>query len=308
MKLSVVIPCYNSEKSIINVIDETISTIKLRNNIEYEIILINDGSTDNTFSVIKNICKNNKNIIGIDLSKNFGQASAMLAGYKYTSGNFIVHSDDDGQTPINELWKLVDKIKEGYDIVFAQYHRKKNTLIQNIGTWVNIKTSEIFLGKPKGVHIGNFFCCRKFIIEEICKNNNPYPFIGGLFIKTTHNFGTVKTVHRKRHFGKSNYNIKKMLSLWINGLTAFSVAPLRFASIVGIFTSFSGFFYACYLIVQRFIHDTIPEGYTSIMSVILFVSGIIMLLLGIIGEYVGRIYLNINKVPQFIVREEINTK
>ena len=99
-----------------------------------------------------------------------------------------------------------------------------------------------------------------------------------------------------------------MLTLWINGLTAFSVVPLRFASIIGILTSFTGFLYACYLIIQRYIHDTIPEGYTSIMSVILFVSGIIMLLLGIIGEYVGRIYLNINKVPQFIVREEINTK
>ena len=200
MKVSVVIPCYNSENSITNVVEETISTLKLREYVRYEIILVNDGSTDSTLSIVRNICKSNKNIIAIDLSKNFGQASAMLAGYNYASGNLIIHSDDDGQTPINKLWDLIDKIKEGYDIVFAQYHSKKNTLIQNIATWVNIKTSEFFLGKPKGIHIGNFFCCKKFIIEEICKNDNPYPFIGGLFIKTTHNFGTVNTEHRKRHF------------------------------------------------------------------------------------------------------------
>ncbi|MDC3282897.1 glycosyltransferase, partial [Opitutales bacterium] len=277
MKVSVVIPCYKSEDSIQSVVSETISVLQRRKNIEYEIILVNDGSPDNTFSVLKDICANNKNIIAIDLSKNFGQACAMLAGYSAITGDIVVHSDDDGQTPIDYLWNLVDKLIEGHDIVFAQFNKKKNSFIQNIGTWINIKTSEIFIGKPKGIHLSNFFCCKSFVIKEISKNNNPYPFIGGLFIKSTHNFGTIETLHRSRTHGKSNYSLKKMIGLWLNGLTAFSVVPLRFASVIGMLTSFTGFSYACYLIIQRYIHDTIPEGYTSIMSAVLFVSGIIML-------------------------------
>jgi undecaprenyl-phosphate 4-deoxy-4-formamido-L-arabinose transferase len=308
MKISVVIPCYKSEDSIKRVVSETISVLQQRKDTDYEIILVNDGSPDNTFCVLKEICANNKNIIALDLSKNFGQACAMLAGYSVITGDIVVHSDDDGQTPIDYLWKLIDKLQEGHDIVFAQFDKKKNSFIQNIGTWINIKTSEIFIGKPKGIHLSNFFCCKNFVIKEISKNNNPYPFIGGLFIKSTINFGAVETLHRKRTHGKSNYNLKKMIGLWLNGFTAFSIVPLRIASFLGMVTAFTGFGYASYLIIQHVIHDTIPPGYTSIAAILLVVSGIIMLLLGIIGEYIGRIYLNINKIPQYIVREKINNK
>jgi len=308
MKVSVVIPCYKSKDSIRTVVSETISILQQRKNTDYEIVLVNDGSPDNTFCVLKEICADNKNIIALDLSKNFGQACAMLAGYSEITGDIIVHSDDDGQTPIDYLWKLIDKLQEGHDIVFAQFDKKKNSLIQNIGTWINIKTSEIFIGKPKGIHLSNFFCCKSFVIKEIIKNNNPYPFIGGLFIKSTQNFGTIKTLHRSRTHGKSNYKLKNMIGLWLNGFTAFSIVPLRIASLLGMITALAGFGYACYLIIQRIIHDTIPAGYTSIAAILLVVSGIIMMLLGIIGEYTGRIYLNINKIPQYIVREKINSK
>ena len=301
MKVSVVIPCYKSEDSIQSVVSETISVLQQKKDTDYEIILVNDGSPDNTFSVLKEICANNENIIALDLSRNFGQACAMLAGYSVITGDIVVHSDDDGQTPIDYLWKLVDKLQEGHDIVFAQFDKKKNSFIQNIGTWINIKTSEIFIGKPKGIHLSNFFCCKNFVIKEISKNINPYPFIGG------HNFGTIETLHRNRTHGKSNYNLKKMLSLWLDGFTAFSIVPLRIASLIGMMTAFAGFIYAIYLVKQRIIHDTIPEGYTSIAAILLVVSGIIMILLGIIGEYVGRIYVNINKIPQYVVRNKINS-
>jgi len=307
MKISVVIPCYKSENSIREVVSETLYILNQRNDINYEIVLVNDGSPDNTLSVMKEICANNENIIALDLSKNFGQACAMLAGYSVVTGDVVVHSDDDGQTPINYLWKLIDKLEEGHDIVFAQFDKKKNSLIQNVGTWINKKTSEILIGKPKGIHLSNFFCCKQFVIKEISKNNNPYPFIGGLFIKSTHSFGTVETIHRKRTHGESNYNLKKMLSLWLNGFTAFSIVPLRIASLIGMITAFTGFIYAIYLVKQRLIHDTIPEGYTSIAAILLVVSGIIMILLGIIGEYIGRIYVNINKTPQYVVRKKINS-
>ena len=143
MKISVVIPCYKSENSICEVVSETLYILNQRNDINYEIVLVNDGSPDNTLSVMKEICANNENIIALDLSKNFGQACAMLAGYSVVTGDVVVHSDDDGQTPIDYLWKLIDKLEEGHDIVFAQFDKKKNSLIQNVGTWINKKTSEI---------------------------------------------------------------------------------------------------------------------------------------------------------------------
>ena len=308
MKISVVIPCYKSQEYIEGIVFETQSVLRKRSKYIHEIILINDGSPDNTFNVIKEICKNNITVKAVNLSRNFGQANAMMAGYNYVSGDIIVHSDDDGQTPINFLWDLVDELEKGHDIVFAKFFKKENHIIQNLGSRLNNLMSEILIGKPKGLHFGNFWVCRRYVIEEIRKNQNPFPYIGGMFLKTTLNISQVETIHRPRKYGKSTYSFLKMCGLWYNGFTAFSIVPLRIASFLGMITALTGFAYACYLIIQRIIHDTVPAGYTSIAAILLLVSGITMILLGIVGEYIGRIYLNINKIPQYIVREEINTK
>lgn len=308
MKISVVIPCYKSQEYIEGIVFEIQSVLRERPQYNYEIILVNDGSPDNTFNVIKKICKNDITVKALNLSRNFGQANAMMAGYNYISGEIIVHSDDDGQTPVNFLWNLVDELETGYDIVFAKFIKKENSIIQNFGSKLNNLMSEILIGKPKNLHLGNFWVCRKYVIEEIRKNQNPFPYIGGMFMKTTLNISQVETIHRPRKYGKSTYSFLKMCGLWYNGFTAFSIIPLRIASFLGITTALAGFAHACYLIIQKIMHDTVPEGYTSIATILLLVSGIIMILLGIIGEYIGRIYININKVPQYIVREEINTK
>lgn len=306
-KISFVIPCYYSSQTLGDTVQEIVEVVNLQDSYDYEIVLVNDGSQDNTFKVIERLCASNNKIKGINLAKNFGQANATLAALANATGELIVYSDDDGQSPVDEVWKLIDKINEGYDIVFAKFKVKKNSLFQNFGSEINNIMASLLIGKPKNLHMGNFWVARKYIIDEVIKCRNPYPYIGGLFLKATSNISDVLTGHRERSVGKSNYTFLKMLSLWLNGFTAFSVMPLRFATVLGGSCSILGFAYILIIIVLKVKHPNMPVGYSSIMSTLLFVGGMIMLMLGVIGEYVGRIYINMNKIPQYVVSKKINS-
>lgn len=306
MKISFVIPCYRSEKTLTAVVNEIITTISTRND-DYEIIMVNDNSPDNVYSIIKKLCNNNPKLKGIDFAKNFGQHAALMAGYSLCSGDLIVSVDDDGQTPIDEVYSLIDKINEGYDVVYGTYKSKKHSYFRNFGSKVNDLMSRILIGKPKNLKQTSFFIAKKFVISEILKYNNAYPYIGGLVIRTTDKIANVVVKHRERQEGKSGYTLKKLLSLWFNGFTAFSVKPLRMSSIIGCLSSFLGMIYGMFVIVRKFVNPNIAIGYSSIMSVILFIGGIIMIMLGLIGEYLGRIYICINKSPQYIIREKIDS-
>ena len=303
-KLSFVVPCYNSEKTIKIVVEEIISLVYHK--YSYEIILVNDNSNDKTFDVIKGLCAKNDNIIGINLSKNFGQHSAILAGFSVVSGDIVIYSDDDGQTPLDEMFKLINELELGYDIVFAKFRQKKNSIIQNFGTRLNNLMSTYLMDKPKNLHLGNFWASKRFIIDESVKSKNPNPYLAGIFLSITKKIGVVPTNHRERIIGKSNYTIMKMLNLWLNGFTAYSVKPLRLASILGVIFSISGFIYLCFIVFNKYRYPSIPMGYSSIMVVLLFIGGGILTTLGIIGEYIARIYMNINNVPQYIIKERIN--
>ena len=306
IKLSVVIPCYNSMETLKIVVESMRKEIKKMKNYDYEIILVNDGSTDQTLAVIKSFCEKNEKIKGINLSQNFGQASAMLAGYSISTGEVVVHSDDDGQTPIDELHKLLKKLEEGYDMVFAQFDAKKNSFIQNIGTKINNLMAYYLIDKPKGLHMGNFWVCQSFVAKEAVKCRNPYPYLAGIFLQITKNIGTVPTSHKKRLSGKTNYTFRKMISLWLNGFTAFSIKPLRIASILGFLTSIGGFSYLIFIIMKRLQNPEFYTGYTLLAASFFFIGGMIMLLLGMLGEYIGRIYMNINNKPQYAIRESFN--
>jgi len=305
-KFSFVIPCYYSSETITATVAEIVEVMGTRNGNDYEVVLVNDGSKDQTFEVIKKIAKTNPKIKGINLTKNFGQANATLAGFAETSGDLVVYCDDDGQSPVGELWKLVDKIDEGYDVVFAKFKVKRNSAFQNFGSKINNLMARVLIGKPKHLHMGNFWVARKNIIDEMAKCTNPYPYIGGLFLRTTSNISDVATDHRERAAGRSNYTFFKLLSLWLNGFTAFSVLPLRVATVLGISCSTIGFIYIVVVVIEKFKYPAMPLGYSSMMSALLFIGGMIMMMLGVIGEYVGRIYMNMNKIPQYVVKEKIN--
>lgn len=305
-KISFVIPCYRSEKTVSHVVAEIQEKMKELAQYEYDIILVNDCSPDRTIDVIRRLCQENANIKGIDFARNFGQHSALMAGLRNSDGDYVVCLDDDGQTPADEVDKLIEKLEEGYDAVYAKYEHKQHSPFRNFGSRINELMTRVMLEKPKELYVSSYFAVKKFVVEDMIRYENSYPYVIGLVLRSTRNIVNVPVNHREREEGTSGYTLKKLLGLWFNGFTAFSVKPLRIATAVGALSAVAGFLYGIYTIVKRLINPDVPMGFSSTMAAIVFFGGMIMLMLGLIGEYVGRIYISLNNSPQYVIREKIN--
>ncbi len=306
--LSFVIPCYRSELTIQKVYDEIVEIVAQRREYDYEIIAVNDCSPDGVLKVLKDIASKDVKFKLINLSKNFGKHSAMMAGYAFVKGDYIVNLDDDFQCPINELWKLVDPVDSGEcDCATAVYARKKEASWKKLGSFVNMAMFNMMLNPPEGVSLENFTVFKRFICDEIRHYCNPYPYMAGLVLRTTHNIKMVPMEERGRADGSATgFTLGKSLSLLLNGLTSFSVKPLRVATFSGVLFALIGFIYGLVIIIRKMIYPLIPVGYSSMMAVQLFSSGVIMLILGMIGEYLGRIYISLNNAPQYVIRDTMN--
>lgn len=305
-KVSFVIPCYRSEKTITHVVDEIHATMAGLGKYEYEIVLVNDCSPDDTFGVIRQLCEKDARIVGVNLAKNFGQHAALMAGFRQVQGDIVVCLDDDGQTPANEVDKLLAKIDEGEDVVYAKYNHKQHSAFRNFGSRVNELMLRVMLGKPKELFISSYFAARRFVIDEVKRYENSYPYVIGLVLRATKRIVNVDVCHREREVGASGYTLKKLLALWFNGFTAFSVQPLRIATILGGSCAVLGFLYAIYTVIKKFVNPAVPVGFSSLMSAIMFIGGMLMLMLGLIGEYIGRIYITLNNSPQYVIREVVS--
>ena len=305
-KISYVIPCYRSEKTLEAVVEEIRDTMTSLHEYAYEIILVNDCSPDDTFAVIRRLCAADKNIIGLDHAKNFGQHAALMAGFHFASGDIIVCLDDDGQTPADEVDRLLAKIEEGYDVVYASYDIKKHSAFRNIGGSVNKKMTEMMLGKPKELYLSSYFAAKRFVIDEMMKYQNAYPYVIGLVLRTTRNICNVNVNHRARMEGTSGYSFRKLTALWVNGFTSFSVLPLRTASYGGVFVAILGFLYAVYTVIAKIMDPNRIIGWSSIIAILLILGGFILLVLGMVGEYIGRIYISLNNSPQYVIRTVLN--
>ena len=305
MKISFVIPCYRSEKTLPDVIDEIKSTMAEIGH-EFEIILVNDSSPDNTFEVIKKLASENDNILGIDLAKNFGQHCALMAGMRHSTGDVVVCLDDDGQTPANEVGKLLGKLDEGFDVCYASYGKKQHSGFRNFGSKVNELMTRIMLGKPKELKVSSYFAAKRFVVDDMLRYDQSYAYVIGLVLRATKNVANVEVNHRARSVGESGYTLAKLFSLWFNGFTAFSIKPLRIATAIGCFCACSGFLYGIYTIIKKIIlMDAVEAGFSALMSVIVFLGGMVMLMLGLIGEYIGRIYICMNNSPQYVIRQKV---
>ena len=301
--LSFVIPCYNSQKTIGDVVEEIRNSVTEK---KYEIVLVNDGSKDNVYDVLCDLANNDKKIKVINLIKNFGQHSALLAGLKYCSGDIVICLDDDGQTPANEYYKLVEEIKKGKDVVFAKYNVKHHSLFRNFGSKVNDLMACSLLGKPRDLYLSSYFACTRTVVDEIIKYDNPFPYMAGLILRTTNNISNVVVNHRDRSSGDSGYTLSKLISLWMNGFTAFSIKPLRIATTIGFVFAILGFAYGILLIIRRLTNKIEIMGYSSLMATMLFIGGLLMIMLGLIGEYIGRIYMCLSAHPQSVIKNTIN--
>lgn len=308
-KLSFVIACYRSENTIVSVIEEIRGVIASKSGYEFEVIAVNDCSPDAVLNVLSNyaLMPQNREVKVIDLAKNVGKHAALMAGFAYATGDIVIGLDDDGQCPVDKLWDLLEPLQnEDYDISIAKYSQKKQTLVKNIGSKANDMMTCFLLGKPKDLQLSNFFACKNFVCREMLKYQNPYPYVDGLFLRTTSRIKNVAMEERARMSGTSGYTFIRSLKLWLNGFTAFSVKPLRIATAFGMLVSIIGVLVVIYTVIRKLFHPEVLAGYSSMMAAILLVGGIIMMLLGMIGEYVGRIYISINNSPQYVIRKTFN--
>ena len=214
--------------------------------------------------------------------------------------------DDDGQTPANEVGLLLDKLEAGYDVVYARYDNKRQAGWRNLGSWVNSKMTEAMLGKPPELVVNSYFAARRFVVEEMLRYEHCYPYVIGLVLRTTKNICNVSVHHRAREEGRSGYTLGKLLSLWMNGFTSFSVKPLRIATYFGTISALAGFLYLVYIFIIHFTRHTAPLGWASTTALLLLLGGAILIVLGLIGEYVGRIYMCSNAAPQYVAREYLH--
>lgn len=308
-RISIVIPCYRSEGMIEGVVEEIEKEMeKLRERYSYEIILVNDCSPDHTFEVIRKLCDQKKYIIGVNLARNFGQHAALMAGFHQVKGQILVCMDDDGQTPASSIGDLVKGLEEGSDVVYAKYEHKHHNAFRNFGSRINDWMLCFMLGKPKHLYISSFFACKRFIVDEMLRYQNAYPYVIGLVLRATRNIKNVTVEHRDRKAGESGYTFGKLVGLWFNGFTAFSEKPLRIATMIGIFCAILGFLYGLYTVIKKLVNPLVPIGFSSLMSAIMFIGGMLMLMLGLIGEYIGRMYICMNNAPQYVIREIVNKK
>lgn len=306
MLLSFVIPCYNSSKTVGSVINEIIDKVLEKPEYDYEIIAVNDCSPDNVYDVLCELARKNPKIKVINFAKNVGKHGGIMAAYSFVKGEYVIGVDDDGQCPVNKLWELLSPLDEGYDVSIAKYPKKKESFLKKFGSKVNDLMVRILLDKPKNCVFTNFIARKKFVCDEMIKYTNPYPYLEGLSLRTTQNIAFVPMEERERLSGKSGYTFSKSLKLWFNGLTAFSVKPLRISSFLGIVCSIIGFLFGAFTVVNKLIHPHIQAGYTSVIALMLFIGGLVMMILGMIGEYVGRIYICLNNAPQYVIRNKIN--
>ncbi|MBO4908072.1 MAG: glycosyltransferase family 2 protein [Lachnospiraceae bacterium] len=308
-KVSFIIPCYRSEKTLGTVVNEIETAMaKMADRYEYDIFLINDASPDGTAGVIEKLCEENSRIRGISFARNFGQHAALMAGFRYSDGDICVALDDDGQTPADQVDRLLDAIENGADAVYARYDHKKHSGFRNFGSRVNDMMLRIMLSKPKELFVSSYFAVRRFVVEDMIRYENSYPYVIGLVLRSTKSIVNVDIDHRDRMEGSSGYTLKKLLGLWFNGFTAFSVKPLRIATFIGGVSACLGLLYGLYVIIRRLIIDIPDEamGFAATMSAIVFFGGMILLMLGLIGEYIGRIYISMNNSPQYVIRDRWN--
>ncbi len=306
--LSFVIPCYRSEHTIGKVIEEIREVVHQREGYDFEVVAVNDFSRDNVGMILRELSQNDKRIKVINFSKNFGKHSAVLAGFAHASGDYIVTMDDDGQDAIQNLWMLVEPLeKDECDIATASYLKKKESFIKLMGHNFYKWISEVFLGLDSKKRLDSFLVAKRFVCREVLHYEKPYPFIEGLLLNVTNRVLLVPMEHRNRADDKaSGFTLRKSIALFMNAVTTFSVRPLRIANLAGALFALVGFVYGVTIIIRKLINPETPLGYSSLMAVILFSSGVIMALLGIIGEYLGRIYICINNSPQYVIKDTIN--
>jgi glycosyltransferase involved in cell wall biosynthesis len=304
-EFSVVVPVYNSEKTLDELI-KRINRVFIQLNYTYEILLIDDYSYDDSWNVLKNLRKEYKNLKLFRLIHNFGQHNATLCGFTHASGNYIITLDDDLQHPPEEIPKLINRINDGYYVVYGKYEPKNSDYFEDILSRIFQNFMHRILEIPKSIFLSSFGIYKRSVVKNMIVIKSSFPFIYGLMIKSTpkSKIGNVDVIHDKRSKGKSNYGIKKYFKYSLNLFINYSSWPLLWVSCVGIIFSILSFFFGLWIILQKIIDPTYGiMGWNSLMVAICFIGGVLLMSMGIIGEYLRRILIETSHGQQYVIGE-----
>lgn len=272
----------------------------------FEVLLVHDNGPDESWSVIRELAAVRPWLIGIDLSRNAGQHNAIMAGLRFARGDLIITMDDDLQHDPADIPRMIESLRSGADVCYVQFPVRKHAWWKRCGSMFNDLAARWLLRKPPGLYLSPFRAFRSHVRKEMLRYGGPFVYLDGLILQSTTRISTVAGTHHARFDGRSGYSLRKSISLWLQMATSFSIAPLRLATLAGLAISVIGFFFAAALIIQRILHPAIAVGWTSLIVAVLMMGGIQLVALGVIGEYLGRVLLNVANRPQFVARELVN--
>ena len=300
--LSFVIPVYNGSNTVGAVVERI---LELYGDLRFEIVLVNDGSEDESEQACAALVdKYPETVVFVHLSRNFGEHNAVLAGLNQAQGQFVAVLDDDGQNPPEEVRKLYDAARdENRDVIYGNYRVKYHSLFRNLGSAFNDRLATALLKKPPELYLSSFKVMNRFVVDEITAYRGAFPYIDGLILRTTSNVGQVDVEHRERHEGGSGYTLKKLFLLWLNMFLNFSITPLRLSAFLGVVTSIVSVLLLIVIVIDKlYINPTVTVGIPTVLLVVTFFAGVQLVILGTMGEYLGRLFLDHSKSPQFVVR------
>ena len=299
--LSFVIPLYYSAETILPLV-KTIEALDVEGG--HEIVLVNDGSRDGTAGVCRELLREARvPIIVVSHARNYGEHNAVLTGYRHCRGAHVVNLDDDGQNPPAEALRLWRRAcEQGLDVVYGHYADKKHSVFRNLGSWFTNRLTDLVLDKPPGFYLSSFRCVSAFVAREVARHAGPYPYVDGLILQVTQNIGAIEVRHDERANGESGYNLRRLVRLWASTFVNFSVMPLRLATLLGLLMATGGLAGLAVVFYLRFTQQGPDYGWGTLMGALLVFSGTQLVMLGLIGEYLGRMFLTINGRPQSTVR------
>ena len=304
MLVSIVIPCYNSEHTIDKVVDLTMEEFKKYDGYEVEMILVNDYSRDNTFETIRKCAAKYPNVTGVNLAKNFGQHAAIMAGLHFVKGDLVIGMDDDMQNHPSQIKQFLDKEKEGFDVVFGVFKERHFSKSKNLTSSIQRKLLFKLVDRPKDIQMSSFWLAKRFVIDKCMEYDSNGAFVQLLFFRTTNNIANIEIDHFDREVGESNYTFRKGLKHFLSFMN-YSTVPLHLATYVGVIFAIIGVIGAIVVIISKLVNPAMQSGWPSLMCVMLFLFGIVFLILGIIGDYIGKILFALNRTPQYVIRDVV---
>ncbi len=305
--LSIVVPVYNGAASVPSLV-EALAKLEIPGGLE--IVLVNDCSPDNSLDVCRELCRANSVALSVvNLSRNYGEHNAVMAGLSQARGAYIITMDDDLQNPPEEVVRLWRHASDNdYDVVYTYYAEKKHEAWRNLGSRFTNWCADHLLDKPKGLYLSSFRCMSAFLARQVVAHDGPFPYVDGLIMQITQRIGRLQVSHLPRAEGRSNYTLARLLRLFLSMFLNFSVIPLRVGTLVGVAMAGLGIFGFVFVLIEALLSEGAPQGWASLMAAVLLLAGVQLIMLGLVGEYLGRMFLTINKRPQFVVRDVLRNE